>query len=286
MSNLSNIKQDIDVCKSLGDIIDVLKTAALIQIRIFQSKTNKPRQDFSEITRNCFNILIAKRCNHPYIFDRKEMPSAVVVVTSDEGFLGELNTLLVNAAAEYLKNPADELIVLGERGGKYFEDMGLTFTPFPGISEEMNFSEVERLRDYLLEGYKRKFGRIYIVYSRYVSLVLQKVETVTLLPVPLQEGLPPHISRALLDDMLIEPAERSVIENLTRLWAGYKLVELFWSAKLSEYGARIMHLEGSTQELQHQKHKLSFDYIRLMHHIKDKSIREISASKIMLVKKR
>lgn len=285
MATLTGFRQDLEVCRSLGDIIDVLKTSALMQFKTFQLKKNSPRWEFREIAQACFNILLAKKYNHPYLFDRKEMPSAIIAVTSDEGFLGELNTVLVNTAAGLIKNPGDELIVLGERGAKYFEDMGLKFTFFPGITEEVGFSEAEKIRDYVLNGYRKQYGRVYVVYPRFISIVSQKVEKVCILPVELQAENTPEIPARLLEEILVEPDYRPVLENLVKLWGAGRIIEIFWTAKLSEYAARIMHLEGSTQELILQKQKLSFSYIRFTHNLKDKSIREISASKILVKRK-
>jgi len=43
-----------------------------------------------------------------------------------------------------------------------------------------------------------------------------------------------------------------------------------------------MHLEGSTQELSHMNQRLAFNYFRQVHAVSDKTIREISASRIFL----
>ncbi len=250
-----------------------------------KARKNIPRQESRDIVQACFNILLRKQYSHPYLFDRKGMPSLIIAVTSDEGFLGELNTVLVNSAADLINNTDDELVVLGERGAKYFEDMGLKFTIFPGITEEARFGEAEKIRDYVLSGYRKKYGRVFVVYPRFISFVSQKVEKTCILPVEFQDGLSTQISTNLLEEILIEPNKKTVLETLVKLWSGIKLIEIFWTAKLSEYGARIMHLEGSTQELIHQKKRLSFEYVRFLHGLKDKSIREISASKILVNKK-
>jgi hypothetical protein len=45
-----------------------------------------------------------------------------------------------------------------------------------------------------------------------------------------------------------------------------------------------MHLEGSAQELIQLKQTLAFEYFRQLHSARDKTIREISASKVLLGK--
>ena len=82
MRPLSELKQDFEVSRGLRDIIDVLKTAAMIQFRSFQLR-EKLNEDFIKELESCFGILAAKNINHPYLFDRKSLPSIIVVLTSD-----------------------------------------------------------------------------------------------------------------------------------------------------------------------------------------------------------
>jgi len=285
MPTIASLKQDLDVSKGLGDIIDVLKTAALIQFRSIQAK-DKPNEEFLKQADICFSMLTSKGVEHPYLFDRKSLASAIVIITSDEGFLGELNTMLINTGIDLYKSEKDEIIVLGERGARYLDDAGLKYTFFPGITDETSYKDINQICKQILKGYRRNFGRSYIVYPRYVSLTTQRIERFRALPYTSSTGEENKVvSSRLLEEMLVEPSSDRALEILTELWLGFKISEIFWSSKQSECAARIMHLEGSTQELIHLNHELSLKYFRQVHLLRDKSIREISASKIMLGKK-
>lgn len=288
MRPLVQLRQDFEVSRTLGDIIDVLKTAATIQFRTLQQK-EKFNETFSKEINLCIKILLEKKVKHPYLLERKELKSTIVVVTSDEGFLGGLNTLLINKTMDQKHSPNDEIVVLGERGARYLEDLNQKFIFFPGVTDQVRYEEVTKVRDYLLNGYRKNIGRIIIVYPEFVSLTLQRVTAMKFLPwtpeVHLNNddvALKAQFSKIFLDEVLIEPDNRWVLEAVIDLWSGYKLQDIFWSAKQSEFAARIMHLEGSTQELNFLTHKLSLEYFRQIHALKDKIIREISASKILL----
>lgn len=282
MITLSRLRQDLEFNRSLGDIIDILKTAALIQFRIFQAK-ERPNPDFLEEVSDCFNLLKSRGFKSPYLSENPGMPSAIVVVTSDEGFLGELNSLLMNSLLDQRRS-GDEMVVVGERGSRYLEEMNENFTSFPGISDDLNYGQVKALEKYLVSGYGKKFGRVVMVYPEFLSVTSQKVKVVQLLPHAFAEKVIKRDISYLVEDLLIEPSARAVMEALAGLWLGHSLLSIFWSSKQAEYSARIMHLEGSTQELSSLNQKLSFDYFRQAHALSDKTIREISASKIILQK--
>jgi ATP synthase F1 gamma subunit len=263
----------------MGDIIDTLKATALVQFRLFQMK-NKPNDYFLKEIESCIRILVTTMNRHPYFVERKGLSSAIVIVTSDEGFLGELNILLVNAGLEVRDSKDDEIIVLGERGAKYLEEMNENFVSFPGISEEINDKDIDTICSYLLKCYHKKFRRILIVYPEFSSLTVQKVKLLQALPYqPISQQPEFNLNGK---DMMIEPSLGSVLECLIKLWLGYKLFEIFWSSKQSEYAARVMHLEGSTQELTYLNQRLALSYFRQVHALSDKTIREISASRILL----
>jgi len=287
MKTIAALRQDLDDSRSLGDIIEVLKTAAIIQFRSFQLK-QKPNKLFFEELNSCMDILVPLQANHTYFHERKELPSTILIVTSDEGFLGELNTLLINAGLDQRRSKNDEIVVLGERGAKYIEDMNLSYKFFPGFTDEINHEELESIRSYLLKNYLEKYGRIIIVYPKFISLTAQKIEALPFLPYEGKEGKDAQKKPLSIVDegLLIEPYPKKVIEVIFELWAAFKMLEVFWSSKQSEYAARIMHLEGSTQELSSLNQRLALEYFRQVHTLRDRSIREISASKVILDKKK
>ena len=282
MKSIANLKQDMEFSKGLGDIIEVLKTSAILQLRTFQLK-QRPNQDVANELNDCLGILLSEGVKHTYFIERNKLPSIIMIVTSDEGFLGEQNTLLVNAGMDLRKSDDDQIVILGEQGEKYLEDLDLKFRSFPGFTDEINYEVFDSMRSHLFKGYLLKYGRIFIVYPKFYSLTVQKIEVFPLLPyqalLPQKEANRPAIWK---EELLLEPSAKRIIEVIVELLAAFKILEIFWSSKQSEFAARIMHLEGSTYELSVLNQRITREYFRQVHTLRDRSIREISASKILL----
>jgi ATP synthase F1 gamma subunit len=212
-------------------------------------------------------------CRHPFLAS-PSAPLGLVIVTSDEGFLGGLNASVIGKALAARAGQPSEVIVLGERGRLYFKDSHEPFTEFPGVGEHVTAAAVERLRDHIVEQFLgRKFGRVLVFHPRARSFTHQEVDSFQLLPFER-----PSLDRAAgaLDprEVILEPSAPPIIEYLLRLWVSRKLHEVFWQSRLSELAARTMHLEGSLQELALQKKKLTLQYFRNVHEVMDTSIRE------------
>jgi ATP synthase F1 gamma subunit len=284
MGDIVKLKQELEFIQDFGGIIDTFKTAALTQFRLFQGK-EKVNNNFMNEIEACFDLLKREKISSRYFVENTNLPQAFVVITSDEGFLGELNTRVIATATRRKKSDKDLLVVLGNQGARYYEDIGEDFVALPGIAENIQAKDAEKLCNYLLKRYKNKdFGRLHVVYPEFVSITTQKINALTLLPYfPLRQQAE-VVKKISEEEMLIEPSPAKAVEALIELWISFKLLEIFWSSKQSEYGARIMHLEGSTQELTHLNKKITYAYFKEMHSLSDKSIREISATKILLKK--
>jgi F0F1-type ATP synthase gamma subunit len=126
-----------------------------------------------------------------------------------------------------------------------------------------------------------------LVYPEFVSLNLQRIETLQLLPYQFPDVQKNTRVGTLMGTASIYPYpdQPKILERLVELDAAFKILQIAQTSKLAEFAAKIMHLEESTQQLEQIKQKEFFDYFRLQHTLKDKSIREILASKMMMDKK-
>ncbi len=281
MINLVSLKQDLDSNRELTDIIEVFKIAAMIRFHTFQSKKKPGEECLKEVLR-CFSMMTPIKDAHPYLMERPSLPSILMVVTSNEGFLGELNTLLIESALKEYQSEKDQLVVLGERGAWRIEEKGKKFVYFSISSDDVKPQEVEGIRRYLLKHYQKGYGRVVVIYPRFISVVTQRVQTIRLLPYLLEarsSGAP-----SIEQEILLEPTTTSVIEGIVELWMGSKLLEVLWSSRQSELAARIVHLEGSTRELSSLNQKLTTDYFKQLHAVKDRTIREIASTQMILAK--
>jgi F-type H+-transporting ATPase subunit gamma len=273
--------------QELSGLIDVLKGIASSQFRHLQAK----REYFARFNRcldSFFEILSMAEVVHPFLnLEFSLSSSCIVMLTSDEGFLGELNSRVINAGLNQ-RRENDTLIVLGERGANSLEELGESFLYFPGITEEIKHEQAEELRDYLIQGYlNKKFGKVVMVYPKFISFAIQEVKTEQLLPYPLVAGereLEPKIKEPEFQiwqtQILVEPSAERIVDYLIRLWMMQNIYDLFWESKLSECAARVIHLEESSQVVAGLNKKLQFSYFRLLHQLSDNNIREIFASRV------
>lgn len=285
MQPLTRIKHDLEFNKNLDELVAVLKMTTSLQLRQFQSQHLGDERFLREIY-SSFEIIERDEITKHPLFNRASLsPKAIVVITSDEGFLGELNALLINAGLHERKSEKDELIVLGAKGAQYLQDINQSYLYFSGVSERIGYKEADNLKRYLIDEYlKGVFNQVYIIYAESVSITAQHVKIQQLLPFSMNEIGNLSSRCDYYKHLLTEPDTGALIDELISMVLGFMLYRIFYYSKLAEFSARLMHLEKSSQELVQLGQELSLEYCKSMHSRADTQIREMLSSRIVINK--
>lgn len=278
MLALTKVKKNIEFNQRFASVLEVLKSIAVAQFHALEHRLSI-FEKFDRILKSFFDSINLKTIRHPFL-EGGERVSGIVAVTSDQGLLGGLNMRIISAAVGLMKTGQDQLIIIGEQGKTFARYHRMSFTAFPGIQDEQRLHQALSLRDHLFQQMKEgKFGSIQVVYPRALSLVNQRVETVSLLPIPRDVGEP--TSDVNLSQTILESSLEDIVEYLAYLWVGQKLCDVFGLSRLAELGARFIHLEESTQKIQELNKKLKLQYFKLRHEMIDASMRELFSARIL-----
>jgi len=276
MIPVGKLKSNLQFNKNLGDLIEVMKLAATLQFNQFRLK-QEPSEDFIRFLEEIFGVLVSSGVKNDLLRPKESLPSLLLLISSDEGFLGELNFLLVNKLLSG-RRQQDFIACAGQQGANYLKEIGINFSFFDSPGEKIEIQSLAKIRDYLLSQYfDHKVGRINVVYSRFTNITLQQAELETLLPLSITAGA---AARGLAH-LLIEPDSQEVIKGWIKCWLDFRLYQIFWSSKLAEFAARVMHLEGSVQELGKINSHLRMEYFKYLHGLSDKSVRELTAARLI-----
>ncbi|UCB57606.1 MAG: F0F1 ATP synthase subunit gamma [Candidatus Omnitrophota bacterium] len=291
MFQLSKLRKEREFNKEIGGIVNVLQGVASAEFYRLQ-KARQELDEFGDYLRDFLQMLDIAQLRHPFL-ETSSLPQGVLLVTSDAGFLGRLNVAIVDSALNQ-SFERDELIVVGRQGARYVEETRKNFTSFAGISDEVDYKEAERLAEFILKGFlEKKFGRTIVVYPHFLSFAVWEPRVYQLLPCRFlfreERKAPKPTGLAALEPeekIILEPSINKIVDYLVRIWITYMLYGIFWESKLSEWSARVMHLEGSSFKIKQTDKKLHFEYFSLFHEISDKNIREIFASRLAVQRAR
>lgn len=274
MRLLSQIKNDMEFNRGLYNLIDALGKISVSQYYMLEKKTRAFDKIYAGLE-ELFSIANASGAHSPLV-RAQNRPMGVIAVTSDSGLLGGLNMQVMNAAAREVKEQGARLIVIGEKGRYYAQENNLSCVSFEGIHDDARFSQAQQLRDYILnEALSLRIGAVKIIYAYSVSVVSQKVQALTLLPIAKREG-----ASGIPTDMIIESSLNDIVEYLVSILLGNKFYEIFGLARLAELSARFMHLENSKTKIDELNKHLRLQYFRQKHEMADRTMRELFSARM------
>jgi len=283
MPRAREIKEDLVFNDELTGLLDVMKNIAIFQFRTLQKKKERFAK-FAEALSGFFRMIDISGTGHKFISPKTDK-TAVIMITSDEGFMGDLNFQVVDSVLLRSSSKNAELVVVGESGERYLKDRGRACTAFKGAADTEGRSKLARsLMEYIAKGItEERFGRVTISYPEPVSFMIQRVQAVELFPLTaffLKDG-----KERFNQPMIIESPVEGIIEYLAEAFIGQKLAELLEDSKLSEFAARAAHLERSGQELDEKRKRLKLQYFHAYHEVIDKNTRELFSSQIIIKRK-
>ncbi len=287
MIPLHQLRADLRFADEVLEMMEVFKAATARQFRIMQGR-RKGFESFRNHLDEFMGVLGVGRFRHPFLLSRVQLPKAILVITSDEGFLGGLNTNVVSLAFDQA-NVTDEIIVMGERGARHLSEIYRgVFTVLPALGDDVSYDRAGAVRDLLIDKYLAgRIGKVLVVHARFLSLTVQEPFVTKLLPCPElfrspepKERFQPGQARKMEETVLIEPGPAQAVDFLVRATLTQQLYDIFLDSKLAEYAARIVHLEGSYQEITEMNRRVLFDFFKRLHQKNDKDIREIFASRL------
>lgn len=282
MKTKIKIKEELTSMNDLKQVMGVMKQLTANQLRQLE-KHRVPSDIFSKSVQDFFSWFRVTELHHP-LFRNNQPAQIIVLLTSDRGFVGGLNTAVIEKArGNYDAKRGDQLVVMGERGTAILRDLGYRVAKkFPEVSPYFYPAEIDALKDFLVsEIVEGRAGKAIVVYSYYQSISHQEIRAFELFPCT---PIPYHAATKRIEEAFfqIETDVDQTIAYLLELWSKEQIYSFFWHSKLSELASRTMNLEQSEQELQGELRHLTYEYFRRVHEDTDRNIREIVAARSQL----
>jgi F-type H+-transporting ATPase subunit gamma len=198
--------------------------------------------------------------DHPLLAEREGGKRLVVLVTTDRGLAGPLNTNTIRfASREITGRPGDfEVVTVGRKGRDAMRRAGVPLAAhFSGFGDRPAFADVLPLARLITDDYLgEKYGRVDVIYNRFVSTLVQRPEMIQLLPIrPAEdtEGIPGN-------QFIFEPNAGAVLERLVPRYVATRLFQAVLEGKASEESSRMVAMKNATENAQDLIEDLTLSY--------------------------
>jgi len=131
---------------------------------------------------------------HPYILEREVKRVGFIVISSDRGLCGGLNTNLFKKALKAMqayqeKETEIDLCLVGSKAGAFFNRFGgNVVAKTSGLGDQPSVTDLIGTVKVMLDGFDEgRIDRLYIVHNEFVNTMTQEPTVSQLLPVEKQE---------------------------------------------------------------------------------------------------
>lgn len=228
--------------------------------------------------------------SHPLMEARPVKKRAVIVISTDKGLCGALNTNLLREVAKYDKDTTVYLCA-GKKGAQFVartrRELGAEFT----YRDTPQFAEARAISRFAQELFlSGQVDAVDVVYTNFISTLAQKPEVRTLLPLGEIKAVTADVSgdaapEALGDasqEYLFEPEAATVLGNLLPHYLNYQVFQFLQEAKASEHSARMVAMKNATDNAKQIIKDLTLEYNKLRQANITKELLEITTAQMAM----
>lgn len=289
MPSGKDIRRRIKGVKSTGKITRAMEMISAVKMRRAVERAIAMRPYAKAALSVLHRVTEAVRLeNHPLLTERPVKQELYVVITSNRGLCGSFNTQVLKKLREArLEDKARDarFITLGKKGEQAVRRMrGDIIASFPDVFDYPRITDMRPVTKVILEEFQSgRVDRVVMVYTDYISALVQKVKVRGLLPVTEKD------SKKMLDeiglktdvpakgDFLIEPLPEMVLETIVPRLIEAELYHAVLESNASQEAARMVAMRSATDAAKEMTADLTLAYNQLRQQKITQEIAELSA---------
>jgi len=208
---------------------------------------------------------------HPLMEKREGSKRAIILVSTDKGLCGALNSNLMREAAKFDK-ATSIYITAGRKGSQFIartkRQLAAEFT----YKDAPLFSEARAISKFAREMFlKGEVARVDILFTNFISTLNQKPEVFPLLPVGQIKGVVAGVHGHAMEEKLLkgateflfEPSVEEVFGALLPHYLNFQVYQILLEAKASEHSSRMVAMKNATDNAKQLIKDLTLEYNKL-----------------------
>jgi F-type H+-transporting ATPase subunit gamma len=273
MANLRDIRRRIKSVKNTAQITRAMQLVAAAKMKKAQDQATAGRAYAGHLNRVLANLKAATdEQSHPLLERREGSRLLVLVISTDKGLCGGLNTNLSRKIRAEI--PADaHFITVGRKLRQQLAKLRKEMVADFEVRDPVPFAEARPIARFLTQKFlDGDYDTIKVVFSNFVTTMTQTPWVSQLLPIDeahiggkrgyeADTALPVAAGQALgATDYLFEPGAPEVLGALLPLYVNFQVYQMLLEARASEHSARMVAMKSATDNASQMIKDLTLEY--------------------------
>ena len=277
MANLRDIRRRIKSVKNTAQITRAMQLVAAAKMKKAQDQALAGRAYAERLTQVLFDIRKNfSEESHPFLEHREGNRELMLVISTDKGLCGPLNTNLARKIRAQT-SPTADIVTVGRKLRILCEKLGKNVIADFTVRDPVPFSQTRPIAKFLSQQFlDGNYDKVSIAFTSFVNTLRQEPEVVTLLPIQAhrdgeeqafeQIGTGFSVQQHQNDpdrDFTFEPSPAEVLAAILPLYVNYEVFQAHVESRASEHSARMVAMKSATDNANKFIKELTLEYNKL-----------------------
>ena len=261
MANLRDIRRRIKSVKNTAQITRAMQLVAAAKMKKAQDQALAGR-DYSKQLNGVLQDISENfsEATHPLLEKRTGNRELVLIISTDKGLCGPINTNLARAVRSQTSPDAD-YVTVGRKLRIMMEKLGRNIVADFSVKDPVPFADARAIATLLSKQFiAGNYDKVSVAYTRFVNTLTQKAEVAQLLPV---EPPTTYGDATNTQDFLFEPSPEDVLASILPLYVNFQVFQALVEARASEHSARMVAMKSATDNAKKFIKELTLEYNKL-----------------------
>jgi F-type H+-transporting ATPase subunit gamma len=293
-ANTRDIRRRIKSVKNTAQITKAMQMVAASKMRRAQASAlaGRPYADALNRVLRALQAAVAHDASHPLLAKREGGKELVILISTDKGLCGGLNTNLFREAGKY--DIAKTVFVsVGRKGMQFLGRSKATVLADFVLKDNFVFLESKAVSKFAIEKFLAgEVDKVTVVFTDFVNTLNQIPRSRVVLPVSQLEAsiaLDPHhkpdagaAPAAAGDDYRFEPDSEGVLSAILPHFVHFQVYQMALDARASEHSARMVAMKNATDNAKQLIKDLTLEYNKVRQASITTEILEIATAQMVL----
>ncbi len=266
MANTQDIRRRIKSIRNTAQITKAMQMVAASKMRKAQAHALAGRS-YSELM-NKVLVSLQHRTDaklHPLLQVREVKKELVIVLSTDKGLAGALNTNLLREAARFEAGTTG-YVVAGRKARVFLARTKRELLADFELKDAPTFVETKPIANFAIEKFlSGEVDKVSVLFTHFINTINQKPTVRTLLPIS-PFDLPQPGAGGTSDPLLgyiFEPTAERVLEAMLPYYVQFQIFQMVLDARASEHSARMVAMKNATDNAKQFIKDLTLEYNKM-----------------------
>jgi F-type H+-transporting ATPase subunit gamma len=289
MANTQDIRRRIKSIRNTAQITKAMQMVAASKMRKAQQHALEGRP-YAALMNKVF-VSLQKRTDprfHPLLAVRPLEKELVLIISTDKGLCGALNTNLFREASNFDATKA-AFVVSGKKARQFIARTKRELLADFELKDSPSFLEAKPISKFCMEKFlRREVDKVSVLYTHFINTINQRAVVQTLLPISsfdLPKSEAAEGAKVDVDPMvgyIFEPNAAGVLDVMLPYYISFQVFQMILDARASEHSARMVAMKNATDNANQFIKDLTLEYNKMRQASITNELLEIATAQMAL----